>query len=97
MKLENNLTHQINAVNAVCGVFAGAEFIPATDKNTCAKIDLTDSAIHNNIKKVQSGHYYVDGYSLPEYYCKNASSSEYLNILFNLLCFIYIFSYYWGD
>ena len=80
MKLENNLTHQINAVNAVCGVFAGVEFISAVDKNTCPKINLDDSAISNNIKKVQSGQYYVDGYTLPEYYCKNASNSEYLNI-----------------
>lgn len=80
MRLENNLAHQINAVNAVCGVFAGVEFIPATDKNTCAKIDLTDSIIHNNIKKVQSGQYFVDGYNLPDYYRKNTSHSEYLNI-----------------
>ena len=82
MRLENNLAHQINAVNAVCGVFAGVEFIPATDKNTCAKIDLTDSAIHNNIKKVQSGQYYVDGYTLPEYYCKNTSHSTLQNSRF---------------
>ena len=67
MKLENNLTHQINAVNAVCGVFAGVEFIPAVDKNTCPKINLADSAISNNIREVQSGQYYVDGYTLPEY------------------------------
>ncbi len=80
MKLENNLTHQINAVNAVCGVFAGVEFIPAVDKNTCPKINLADSAISNNIREVQSGQYYVDGYTLPEYYWKNTSHSEYLNI-----------------
>ncbi len=80
MKLENNLAHQINAVNAVCGVFAGVEFIPAMDKNTCPKIDLTDPAILNNIRKVQSGQYYVDGYTLPEYYRNNTSHSEYLNI-----------------
>ncbi len=80
MKLENNLPHQLNAVNAVCGVFAGVEFLPSTDKNACPKIDLSDSHIKQNIKDVQNGQYYMGDYSLPEYYRKNGSDSDYLNI-----------------
>ena len=80
MRLENDLPHQLNAVNAVCGVFAGVEFFPSPDRNKCAKINLQDPIIKRNISDVQSGKYYVDNYSLPDYYKQNHRESGYLNI-----------------
>lgn len=80
MKLENNLPHQLNAVNAVCGVFAGIEFLSETDKNVCPHIDLSDAHLKQNIKDVQNGQYCVSDYVLPEYYRKNGINSNYLNI-----------------
>ncbi len=80
MRLENNLLHQLNAVNAVCGVFAGVDFSPSIDKNKCKRINLSDSTIKRNIQAVQNGDYYADDYKLPDYYRKNYTDSDYLNI-----------------
>ncbi len=80
MKLENNLLHQINAINAVNGVFIGVNFIPSVDINKCNKLDLQDERIQANIKEVQEGKYFTEDYSLPDYYRKNAKDSNYLNI-----------------
>lgn len=80
MRLENNLLHQLNAVNAVCGVFAGVDFAPSTDKNRCKRINLSDFTIKRNIVAVQNGDYYADDYKLPDYYRKNNTDSNYLNI-----------------
>ena len=80
MRLENNLPHQLNAVNAVCGVFAGVEFTPSTDKNKCKRVNIFDPAIKRNIQAVQNGDYYADDYKLPDYYRKNYTDSDYLNI-----------------
>lgn len=80
MKLENNLPHQLNAVNAVCGALAGVAFLPSTDKCKCARIDFSDQTIKRNISAVQNGDYYVDDYKLPDYYKKNNTDSNYLNI-----------------
>ena len=80
MRLDNNLPHQINAVNAVCGVFAGVAFKPGTEKSKCARIDFSDSAIKRNIAAVQNGDYYADEYRLPDFYKRNYTDSDYLNI-----------------
>lgn len=80
MRLENNLPHQLNAVNAVCGVFAGVSFTPSIDKSKCARIDFLDSVFKRNIAAVQNGDYYADEYRLPDYYKRNYTDSDYLNI-----------------
>ena len=80
MRLDNNLPHQLNAVNAVCGVFAGVTFTPGTEKSKCARIDFSDSAIKRNIAAVQNGDYYADEYRLPDFYKRNYTDSDYLNI-----------------
>ena len=80
MRLENDLPHQLNAVNAVCKVFEGVEFLPDTDRNKCARINFEDPVIRRNIAAVQSGEYFDDGYKLPVYYRSNHTDSDYLNI-----------------
>ncbi len=80
MRLENNLPHQLDAVNAVCGVLAGVEFIPSTDKNKCLRIDFSDPTIKRNVTAVQNGDFYSDDYRLPDYYKRNYTDSDYLNI-----------------
>ena len=80
MRLDNNLPHQLNAVNTVCGVFAGVTFTPGTEKSKCARIDFSDSAIKRNIAAVQNGDYYADEYRLPDFYKRNYTDSDYLNI-----------------
>ncbi len=80
MRLESNLPHQLNAVNAVCGVFAGVEFSERNDKNKCARIEFPSNEIKRNIAAVQNGDYFADGYELPDYYKRNYTDSNYLNI-----------------
>lgn len=80
MRLENNLPHQLNAIRAVCGVFAGLDFTPSTDKNKCIRIDTSNPAIKENITNVQNGNFYIDDYRLPEIFRKNYTNSNYLNI-----------------
>ena len=66
MRLESNLTHQLNAVNAVAGVFYGIEFEPSKDRNKCARIVSSTSDIDKSINAVQEGQFYVKGYTLPD-------------------------------
>ncbi len=80
MRLENNLPHQLNAINAVCGVFAKAEFQERADKSKCARMVFSASEIKSNIAAVQNGNYYTDDYTLPAYYKNNYTDNDYLNI-----------------
>ncbi len=80
MRLESNLTHQLNAVNAVAGVFYGIEFEPSKDRNKCARIVSSAPDIEKSIKAVQEGQFYVNGYTLPDCYKKNYQKCKYLNI-----------------
>ena len=80
MRLESDLIHQINAVNAVAGVFHDLNFERSTDKNKCSRIVSSASEIEKNVKAVQSGKFYTGDYALPECYKKNAQKSKYLNL-----------------
>ena len=79
MKLESNLIHQLNAINAVTAVFKETEFEQSLDKNKCSKIKFSNK-IKENIKAIQKGEYYIDNYNLPKFYHKNYMNSDYLNI-----------------
>lgn len=80
MKLENNLAHQINAVNAVNAIFKNVEFVASSDKNKCNRINFEDLTFKKNLKEIQKGKYFVDDYRLPEFYRNNYRDSDYLNI-----------------
>lgn len=76
MKLEQNLPHQTDAINAVLSVFDGIEPRFYTERTKCPSMTEDIAAIKANIARIQGRH------AVPEALRKNYmdSSSEYLNI-----------------
>ena len=85
MKLEQNLPHQTNAINAVINVFKGVEMESPQDKTKCPLATVDLKTIKNNISQIQKGEMkncFLDDYSVPENLRQNYmdSSLKYLNI-----------------
>lgn len=92
MKLEQNLPHQTNAINAVLHVFDGIEPKFYTERTKCPLMTEDIATIKKNISQIQKGlpvgsqgekqNCFADGYVVPENLRKNYtdSSSQYLNI-----------------
>ncbi|MGN0728445.1 type III restriction-modification system endonuclease [Treponema sp.] len=85
MRLEQNLPHQTNAVNAVLHVFDGIEPKFFTDRTKCPLMTEDIAVIKENIAQIQNGekqNCFMAGYTVPEKLRENYtdSSSKYLNI-----------------
>ena len=85
MRLEQNLPHQTNAINAVLHVFDGIEPKFYTDRTKCPSLTEDIATIKTNIAQIQKGeksNCFADGYTVPENLRQNYtdSSSKYLNI-----------------
>ena len=85
MRLEQNLPHQTNAINAVLHVFDGIEPKFYTDRTKCPSLTEDIATIKANIAQIQKGekpNCFADGYTVPENLRQNYtdSSSKYLNI-----------------
>ena len=85
MKLEQNLPHQINAINAVLRVFDNIEGHFFTDRTKCPFMTGDLETIKTNIAQIQKGEKFgcfSDDYSVPETLRQNYqdSSPHYLNI-----------------
>lgn len=85
MRLEQNLPHQTNAINAVLHVFDGIEPKFYTERTKCPLMTEDIAAIKKNIAQIQNGekhNCFADGYVVPENLRQNYtdSSSKYLNI-----------------
>ena len=85
MRLEQNLPHQTNAINAVLHVFDGIEPKFYTDKTKCPSLTEDIATIKANIAQIQKGektNCFADGYTVPENLRQNYtdSTSKYLNI-----------------
>lgn len=85
MRLEQNLPHQTNAINAVLHVFDGIEPKYYADRTKCPLMTEEIVAIKKNIVQIQNGekqNCFSGGYAVPENLRQNYtdSSSKYLNI-----------------
>ena len=85
MRLEQNLPHQTNAINAVLHVFDGIDPKFYTDRTKCPLMTEDIATIKTNIVQIQNGekpNCFTDGYTVPETLRQNYtdSSSKYLNI-----------------
>ena len=85
MRLEQNLPHQTNAINAVLHVFDGIEPKFYTDRTKCPLMTEDIETIKANIAQIQKGekpNCFADGYTVPENLRQNYtdSTSKYLNI-----------------
>lgn len=85
MRLEQNLPHQTNAINAVLHVFDGVEPKFYTERTKCPSMTEDIAAIKKNISQIQKGEKqgcFADGYTVPENLRENYtdSSAKYLNI-----------------
>ena len=85
MKLEQNLPHQTNAINALINVFKGVEMEIPENKTKCPLATVDLETIKTNIAQIQKGEMencFLDDYSVPENLRQNYmdSSSKYLNI-----------------
>ena len=85
MKLEQNLPHQINAINAVLRVFDNIEGRFSADRTKCPFMTGDLETIKHNIAQIQNGEKFgcfSDDYSVPETLRQNYtdSSGHYLNI-----------------
>ena len=85
MKLEQNLPHQINAINAVLRVFDNIEGRFFADRTKCPFMTSDLETIKTNITQIQKGEKvgcFWDDYSVPETLRQNYtdSSPHYLNI-----------------
>lgn len=82
MKLEQNLPHQTNAINAVLSVFNNCE-AEFTEKTKCPTLTHDMQTILQNIKLIQQGkmpNCFTDDYKVPENLQKNYTQSNYLNL-----------------
>ena len=85
MRLEQNLPHQTNAINAVLHVFDGIEPKFYMDRTKCPFLTEDIETIKENIAQIQNGEKsdcFTNGYTVPENLRQNYtdSSSKYLNI-----------------
>lgn len=85
MRLEQNLPHQTNAINAVLNVFKNIEGEFFTDKTKCPLMTAGIQTIKSNIAKIQKGEMencFSGGYKVPESLRTNYAdlSTQYLNI-----------------
>ena len=85
MRLEQNLPHQTNAINAVLHVFDGIEPKFYTERTKCPSLTEDIATIKANIAQIQKGekpNCFADGYTVPENLRQNYtdSTSKYLNI-----------------
>lgn len=85
MRLEQNLPHQTNAINAVLHVFDGIEPKFYTERTKCPLMTEDIAAIKKNIAQIQNGakeNCFADGYVVPENLRENYmdSSAQYLTI-----------------
>ena len=85
MRLEQNLPHQTNAINAVLHVFDGIEPKFYTERTKCPSLTEDIATIKANIAQIQKGEKpdcFADGYTVPENLRQNYtdSTSKYLNI-----------------
>lgn len=80
MQLENNLSHQLNAIYSVRDVFENVDFEKRSSTENPA-FDRYTYIIKDNICKVQNGKSYVDRTSvLANEYKTNITESPYLNL-----------------
>lgn len=84
MKLEQNLPHQINAINAVLRVFDNIEGRFSADRTKCPFMTSDLETIKHNIAQIQNGEKsgcFSDDYSVPETLRQNyMDSSEHYRI-----------------
>ena len=85
MRLEQNLPHQTNAINAVLHVFDGIEPKFYTERTKCPSLTEDIATIKANIAQIQNGektNCFANGYTVPENLRQNYtdSTSKYLNI-----------------
>lgn len=85
MKLEQNLPHQTNAINAVIHVFDNVEPQFFTERTKCPLMAGDIQTIKKNILQIQKGqkeNCFTEDYSVPENLRENYtdSSPQYLNI-----------------
>lgn len=85
MRLEQNLPHQTNAINAVLHVFDGIEPKFYTERTKCPSLTEDIATIKANIVQIQNGektNCFANGYTVPENLRQNYtdSTSKYLNI-----------------
>lgn len=85
MRLESNLPHQSNAVNAVLHVFDNIDPQFSVDRSKCPLMTYDMQTIKNNISQIQKGektNCFADNYKVPEALRENYkdNSNDYLNI-----------------
>lgn len=85
MKLEQNLPHQTNAINAVIHVFDNVEPQFFNERTKCPLMTGDMQTIKNNILQIQKGekqNCFTEDYSVPENLRENYTDStpQYLNI-----------------